>query len=87
MAVKVAYFSETLDRVRTTINPMSVKSFPFVRVKMEGGGRTDEYAQIRGLFKAVTTGHEELILVFLVRWLVVLPEAEWDDTGQPLLCW
>ena len=51
--VKVAYLSETVNRTPTTLATGRNDKFSWLRVKMEGGDRSVEYAQVRGIFKTV----------------------------------
>ena len=130
IAIKVAYFSETVERVPTTVTPGRKGFFPFLRVEeeleSESGSTTftTAFCQLRAVFHAVYTNDEEekdikqLFLVRFVnmlyfsvvnfsvvhclpllccsfsiltsprdRWAEVLPESEWDATGDTLLKW
>jgi hypothetical protein len=68
LLVKVAYFSETVNRTQTTIAPGRNGKFPFLRVKMDDGDSPTAYAQLRGIFKTVYSQKDDRSdLVFLVR--------------------
>jgi hypothetical protein len=68
LLVKVAYFSETVNRTQTTIAPGRGGKFPFLRVKMDDGDSPTAFAQLRGIFKTVYSQTDDRSdLVFLVR--------------------
>jgi len=68
--VKVAYFSETMNRVKGTVQPGRNGFFPFLRVQYidATGAEMSAYAQLRCMFKAVYSEGSSP-LVFLVRWV------------------
>ena len=68
--VKVANFSETVNRVKGTIQPGRNDHFPFLRVRWtDSTGEDNEgYAQLRCMFKAEFSTSDSL-LVFLVRYV------------------
>ena len=68
LVVKVANFSESKNRTKTTIHPGRLGKFPFLRVNYQDDESPVAYAQIRGIFKTVYCEmHGKSDLVFVIR--------------------